>query len=278
MQIPNSAFVNGPATPPPPPTAGSLRYRYYTFTGTWYNMPNLHSLTPVATGTVPTITLANRTQNDRFAYLWESNINIPVSGTYTFRTTSDDGSQFWIGSLPGPLINNDGLHGPQDMDGTISLNAGNYPIAVLYFEQDGGETMNLSWKTPQTGNNFISIPNAAFVSSTPNAVTAKYISDYNNSMNIATTKKMSADGYEQALSIFPNPAPEQVTLRINDTEMGKIQVKLINAEGKVMRTNTYQKQNIAWQQQIPVAHLKAGYYILQVRGRKLNYSRSFIKK
>lgn len=120
---------------PPPP---GLRYRYYTFTGTWYNMPSLHALTPVATGTVPNITLSNRTQNDRFAYLWEGNINIPVSGNYTFRITSDDGSQFWIGSLPGPLIVNDGLHGPQDMDGTIALNAGVYPIAVLYYEQEGG--------------------------------------------------------------------------------------------------------------------------------------------
>lgn len=154
------------------PLLNGLNYKYYTFTGTWNNLPDFNTLTPVATGNVPNITLSNRTQNDNFAYLWEGFIVIPVTGSYTFRTNSDDGSKLYLGALnqgtspysfaATALVNNDGLHGGQNRDGTRTLTAGVYPIAITFYEQGGGESMTVSWRTPQTGTSFITIPNSAF--------------------------------------------------------------------------------------------------------------------
>ena len=118
-----------------------LPYKYYTFTGTWNNLPDFATLTPIATGIMPNVALTPRTQNDNFSFLWEGYINIPVSGTYNFRTNSDDGSRLWLGSLNGttspytfsgtPLVNNDGLHGSQNVtSANITLTAGVYPIAI----------------------------------------------------------------------------------------------------------------------------------------------------
>jgi predicted esterase len=142
-----------------------LNYKYYTFTGTWNNLPDFNTLTPVKTGITPNVSLAPMTQGDNFAFLWEGYIRIPVSGTYTFRTNSDDGSKLYLSTYSHSataLVNNDGLHGGQDRDGTITLTAGVYPIAVTFYEQGGGEVITVSWSTPQTGGNFVQIPDSVF--------------------------------------------------------------------------------------------------------------------
>lgn len=153
--------------------SGVLTYKYYTFTGTWNNLPNFTTLTPLSMGVTPTFDLSIKTQGDRFAFLWEGFITIPATGTYYFRTNSDDGSRLWLGALNGtsspynfsgtPTVNNDGLHGAQDRNSAaLNLTAGVYPIAVAFYEQTGGEGITVSWRTPSTGTNFVPIPPSAF--------------------------------------------------------------------------------------------------------------------
>lgn len=177
----DAAGNNSPASNQVTATAilNGLPYKYYTFIGTWNNLPDFTTLEPDATGIMPNIALTPRTQNDNFAFLWEGQIIIPVSGTYNFRTNSDDGSRLWLGSLNGsaspysfsgtPLVNNDGLHGTQNAtSANINLTAGVYPIAIAFYEQGGGEAMTVSWRTPQTGSNYQTIPNSAFTDTPPN--------------------------------------------------------------------------------------------------------------
>lgn len=158
-----------------------LNYKYYTFTGTWNNLPNFANLTPKYTGHSSNVTLDPRDQNDNFAFLWEGYIHIPVAGVYTFRTRSDDGSKLYLGGVnqtasaynhsATALVDNDGLHGAQDRDGTITLTAGVYPIAMTFYEQGGGEVMTVSWRTPQTSGQFVTIPDAAFEQTVTNVGT-----------------------------------------------------------------------------------------------------------
>ena len=166
-QSPNSNQVTGV------PSINGLSYKYYTFTGTWNNLPDFGTLTPLVTGTMPNVAITPRTQNDNFAFLWEGYIIIPETGTYYFRTNSDDGSRLWLGTLNGfgspysfegtPVVNNDGLHGTQDRTSSaLSLTAGVYPIALAFYEQGGGESMTVSWRTPSSGTSYSTIPNSAF--------------------------------------------------------------------------------------------------------------------
>ncbi|HEX8333483.1 MAG TPA: fibronectin type III domain-containing protein, partial [Segetibacter sp.] len=148
-----------------------LYYKYYH--GIWNLLPNFKSLTPVYIGNSPNIDITQRSQNDNFAFLWEGSINIPVSGTYYFRTNSDDGSRVWLGQLNGSaspydyngndIVNNDGSHGAVDKTSVaLNLTAGTYPIAIAYFDKTGAEQMVLSWSTPSTGGAFELVPNSAF--------------------------------------------------------------------------------------------------------------------
>ncbi len=71
-----------------------------------------------------------------------------VAGTHTFRLSSDDGSELVIdGEL---LIDNDGLHGHEGVEGTIELEAGLHAFQIRHFENGGSESLLLEWRTPGT--------------------------------------------------------------------------------------------------------------------------------
>ncbi len=57
-----------------------LTYNYYS--GTWNNLPDFNSLTPVATGNVPNVSLSNALDVVNYGFTWTGYINIPVTGTY----------------------------------------------------------------------------------------------------------------------------------------------------------------------------------------------------
>ena len=79
------------------PILKGLPYKYYTFTGrVECDLPDFTTLTPAATGVMPNVALTPRYTNDNFAFLWEGFINVPTTGTYYFRTNSDDGSRLWL--------------------------------------------------------------------------------------------------------------------------------------------------------------------------------------
>lgn len=140
-----------------------LDYKYYT--GAWDKLPNFNSLTPVKTGRTNNVLLTQRTQDDNFAFLWEGYIKLPTSGTYTFRTRSDDGSRLYLSTYAynaTPLVDNDGLHGSQNRDGAINKTAGIYPISMTFFERGGDEVMEVWWKVPGA-TDFVKIPDSVFV-------------------------------------------------------------------------------------------------------------------
>jgi hypothetical protein len=135
---------------------GGLHYSFYTTPTQWNVLPDFSTLTPVATGVSGNTDISVATQTTNFGFLWQGFIRIPVNGTYTIETSSDDGSALWFNSYTPtgtPLVNNDGLHGTQAAGGTITLQAGIYPICIEYFQGAGGYSMSLSWSCTQLYGN-----------------------------------------------------------------------------------------------------------------------------
>lgn len=145
-----------------------LNYDYYTFTGNWSKLPNFNTLTPVKSGTTNNVNIDLRTQEDNFAFKWTGYIKIPKTGSYTFSTNSDDGSRLYVNKAYSynttPLVDNDGLHGTTLKSGTIQLSAGTYPITATFFEQGGGQVMEVYWQSTalNNGNARTKIPDSAF--------------------------------------------------------------------------------------------------------------------
>ncbi len=141
----------GPGTPRQPIPATALfqpvpGVRYDYFEGSWNALPDFAALTPVHSGGVWDFSLAPRLRSDQFAMQFRASLRIPVPGTYTFYTASDDGSRLFINGIM--VVNNDGQHSLAEQQGSIQLPAGMHEIEVHYFEQTGEEILHVSYSGP----------------------------------------------------------------------------------------------------------------------------------
>lgn len=83
---------------------------------------------------------------DNFSIRYTGYIQIDTPGSYTFYTTSDDGSKLYIDGTE--VVDNDGTHGSQERSGNITLTAGLHDIRVLFFENSGGENLSVAYQGP----------------------------------------------------------------------------------------------------------------------------------
>jgi hypothetical protein len=129
-------------------TSASSGTSYTYYEGDWSQLPDFGSLTPKSTGTTSNFTLSVRERDKRFALRFVSYVDVPASetGTYTFYTSSDDGSRLLINGRE--VVNNDGVHGITEKSGTVSLSEGWHKVVVEFFEKTGGEALTVSWKGP----------------------------------------------------------------------------------------------------------------------------------
>lgn len=109
----------------------------------------LAKMTPKASGIVPQIVMdvPQLQQRDKFALRFTGNLSVPKSGSYTFYIRSDDGSRIYLDDKL--LIDHDGLHGMSEKKKTIDLAAGSHALVVTYFDNGGGDGLNVAWSGPE---------------------------------------------------------------------------------------------------------------------------------
>jgi hypothetical protein len=77
------------------------------------------------------------------AHRYTGFLSISEADLYRFALTSDDGSKLWIdGQL---VVDNDGLHGPTQMLGSIALARGLHSFELIGFNATGGAALDLQW-------------------------------------------------------------------------------------------------------------------------------------
>ncbi len=85
-------------------------------------------------------------ERDGFATRQTASLLVAQSGTYSFFIASDDGSRLYIDGKQ--VIDNDGLHGVVRKSGQVNLDAGLHQIVVTYFDNGGGDGLEVSWEGP----------------------------------------------------------------------------------------------------------------------------------
>ncbi|MEA3479737.1 MAG: glycoside hydrolase family 127 protein [Bacteroidota bacterium] len=122
-----------------------LKYEY--FQGEWDSLPDFNQMKPRKKGTIDDFDFSPGKQSEYFGFQYTGYIDIPADGVYTFYTISDDGSCLYIDDLL--VVDNDGLHGMTEMEGTVALQKGYHPIRVTFFEKNGGDDLIVLWKSSQ---------------------------------------------------------------------------------------------------------------------------------
>lgn len=137
---------------------------YSIYDGIWNNLPDFTSLTPTSTGVISTFDISEKQGDDGYGYVFEGFIDIVATGTYTFYTTSDDGSDLYIENTK--VVANDFLQGMTQRSGDyIFSNPGKYAIRVEFFEKDGGDGLIVEYEGADTGNSPVNIPSSVLFQS-----------------------------------------------------------------------------------------------------------------
>ncbi len=178
--------------------AQNVTYSYYE--GSFRQVSDFENLTPVKSGNTDNIDISLRERESNFAFSFLATLIVPQDGTYTFYTTSDDGSKLYINEQQ--VVDNDGLHGSRERNGQITLTAGNHALRVSYFNGTGGKRLQVRWKGPGFGRRYI--PTSAYYGeqattarpSAPSALTA------------------SAASYEQVTLNWQDNSSEETSFRL----------------------------------------------------------------
>jgi len=121
--------------------APGLLYEYYH--GTWDWLPDFDKLEPVSSGEVASFVISQRERKEYFAFRFTGYIKVPEDGVYKFYVASDDGSRLYIGK--DLVVDNDGLHGSEEVVGRIALGTGVHPIFIGFFQKSGGVDFEVSY-------------------------------------------------------------------------------------------------------------------------------------
>jgi hypothetical protein len=116
--------------------------------------PNVDKLLP----TIDWSDTATFGLQDNFVAHVLANLTVPADGAYQLRVTSDDGAKVYLDDAL--VIDNDGRHGVESKDATVTLTAGSHPLRIEYFEDRYGQQLTLSWKPPGAAD-FAVVPSTA---------------------------------------------------------------------------------------------------------------------
>ena len=116
-------------------------------------MPDFAALEPFAVASAATVDYVDgrwpslvENRGDAFACRITGFVCIPVSGTYTFFVSADDGAELFV---DGQRVTSDPLpHSVREKSGSMELEAGWHPVELAYYEKSGQAVLSLSWSGP----------------------------------------------------------------------------------------------------------------------------------
>jgi alpha-L-fucosidase len=131
--------------------------RCASWPGDFDRLPDFQALGPARERFVPNVTFAPGPAEEHVARLYTGFLRVPQDAVYTFALVADDGARLSVAGQR--VVDNDGLHPPQERRGQIALAAGLHPLRLEYFNKVGGAELQLSWA--MVGQELAPVPDQA---------------------------------------------------------------------------------------------------------------------
>jgi hypothetical protein len=204
---------------------------------------NITNRTLLSTGTVNVVGLTASngtgipTRSDGFIVRFYGFINIPTAGTYYFGGNADDGIRIKVNNVS--VVNSWVDDGGSFRSGSITLAAGVVPIEVMYYENGGGQMVNLQWfmngswqvvpsTSTATTSTYFAPPPPVYSSGITGAQTAR--------KNSETTQRLNQNGNE--INIDQIGDNNSITIRQGVSATGKNRIELYsNGSGNTYNLN-----------------------------------------
>ena len=151
--------------------------RCVTPSGRLFRMPPFEHMTPVYTFITSNLNVSPRNYTtgfptakmesvvDNFAIRFRGRLAIETPGTYTFALNSDDGSKLYINQ--NLVVDNDGIHLPQYVQGSLALAAGMHYIEIHYFQGQPYQIALQWFYQPPNGQEQIVPPEMIYLPESP---------------------------------------------------------------------------------------------------------------
>jgi hypothetical protein len=107
------------------------------------SVTQLEKVTASATGVASFPNLKDTLRTENCGLMYEGFLKVPSNGLYRFYLSSDDGSALWVDGEQ--LIDNDGLHGNEEVTGEVALQKGYHSFRLAYFQATGSATLALAY-------------------------------------------------------------------------------------------------------------------------------------
>lgn len=120
--------------------------KYLLFHGSWEKLPDFRELKPVGDGECFGFDLSVSGRANDYAIQFTAILNVQKEGEYQFWLGSDDGSRLVIDH--DVVLDCDGIHPHQTVQGRKVLGAGQHQVVVEYFQGGGEATLEVQIKGP----------------------------------------------------------------------------------------------------------------------------------
>src|SRR5690606_35951824 len=85
---------------------------------------------------------------ENVAFQVRTHLRIKEKASHTLRVVSDDGAVLYVDGKQ--VVKSWGFHGPEMLDATVELTAGDHSLEILYFQGTGDAALSLQWFNKET--------------------------------------------------------------------------------------------------------------------------------
>ena len=241
---------------------------------------NLRGIIPASVGNMPGVTTAFIVSDNHIKEPLPKSLQ-NLTAPYDFEIDNNDLNFNGIQALT-PIFNNQNHNYTYSPQANIALEYKNNEFSVTA----GGTLANDTFRwykngilvIKKVGNNKYATTDAGsyYVTVTNKIATALTLVSNTHTLSASETNKSVIASTK--LLLYPNPATDQVTLSLYAPQNEKAQVRIIDANGKVVLNQTLNLSQGTTPQTINVAKLAKGYYFINTLTEEGNTTERFIKE